>query len=114
MEKWKFGEDNDKLINLVLTGKKKATSYLYKEELPKVGEKSIIVFDNGNDACIVKTVDYEIIRFNEMTEELAILEGEGDLETWRKKHYNFFKELDKDFTEDSKIVFEIFKLDKKI
>ncbi|MBQ2639387.1 MAG: ASCH domain-containing protein [Bacilli bacterium] len=113
MEKWKFGIDNDKLIKLVLSGKKCATSYLYKEELPKKGGKSILVFDDGQDACVVETIDYEVMRFNEMTEELSLLEGEGDLETWKKNHYNFFKSENKDFTEDSKIVFEIFKINKE-
>lgn len=39
MEKWKFGIDNNNLVELVLEGKKVATSYLYNEkDLPKIGE----------------------------------------------------------------------------
>lgn len=61
MKKWSFGVDNDKLIELVLDGKKVATSCLYENnELPVIGEESIIQFDNEKDACIVRTVDYKI------------------------------------------------------
>ena len=65
LRKWKFGIDNNKLINLVLSNKKQATSSL--------------CYDDGFSACIVKTLDYRIMKFSEMTIELAKLEGEGDL-----------------------------------
>lgn len=47
-----------------------------------------------------------------MTEELAKLEGEGDLslEYWKNVHYEFFKSYNKDFNDDTKVVFEIFKV----
>ena len=55
MEKWSFGIDNDYLIKLVLEGKKRATTSNYDEnELPVIGKQTIIVNDNGEDACIVK------------------------------------------------------------
>ena len=98
MNNWSFGINNDKLIELVLEGKKTATSSLYNfDKIPVIGEKSIIHFDNEKDACIVKIIDYKIIKFNEMTEELAKLEGEGDLslDYWKKVHLNFFKSVKK-------------------
>ena len=114
MEKWKFGMDNNKLIDLVLSNKKMATSSLFIDEtnLPVIGEESIICYDDDTFACIVKTVDYKIIKFNEMTEEYAKLEGEGDLslEYWKKVHYDFFKSINSSFNEDSKIIFEIFEV----
>ena len=114
MEKWKFGIDNNKLIELVLLKKKRATSYLYLDDrdLPIIGEKSMICYDDDNIACIVKTVDYKIIKFNEMTEEYAKLEGEGDLslEYWKKVHYDYFNSIDSSFNDERKIVFEIFEL----
>ena len=67
--------------------KKTATTSNYdKSDLPVIGEETIIQFNNENEACIVKTVSYKVMKFNEMTEELARLEGEGDLslEYWRK------------------------------
>ena len=115
MKKWSFGIDNENLIDLVLTGKKKATTSLYTGELPIIGEESIICFSDGSYACIVKTIDYKIMKFNEMTEENAKLEGEGNLtlDYWRKAHYDFFKSLDSSFSEESKIIFEIFEVTKK-
>lgn len=47
MKRWKFGTDNDKLIELVLKGQKRATTSLYneyikeQEPLPKKGEKAL-------------------------------------------------------------------------
>ena len=119
MQKWKFGIDNNKLIDLVLSNKKRATSSLFIDEtnLPVIGEESIICYDDNTCACIVKTVDYKIMKFNEMTEEYVKLEGEGDLslDYWKKEHYDFFKSINPSFNEESKIVFEIFEVvDKRV
>ena len=39
MNNWSFGIDNDKLIGLVLEGKKTATSSLYNfDKIPVIGE----------------------------------------------------------------------------
>lgn len=117
MNNWSFGIDNDKLIGLVLEGKKTATSSLYNfDKIPVIEEESIIHFDNEKDACIVETVDYKIIKYNEMTEELAKLEGEGDLSLnyWKQVHLNFFKSVNPNFKEDDKIIFEIFKVTKNL
>ena len=117
MDNWSFGIDNDKLIELVLSGKKTATTSNYDEnELPVIGEESIIHYDNEKDACIVKTIDYKIMKFKDMTEDLASLEGEGDLslDYWRKVHYEFFKSYNPDFNEDTLVVFERFELVKNL
>ena len=114
MEKWKFGVNNNELISLVLSSKKTATTSLFKDDtkLPVIGEKTIICYDDGTEAATVRTIDFKIMKFNEMTEEYAKLEGEGDLslDYWKKVHYNFFKSIDKNFNDDSKIIFEIFEL----
>ena len=114
MERWKFKQNNNDLIKLVLTNKKTATSYLYREstKLPIIGEESILCYDNDTNACIIKTTDYKIIRFKDVTEDDAKLEGEGDLslEYWKNTHYSFFKIIDPSFNENSKIVLEIFEV----
>ena len=113
MEKWKFGTDNNHLIELVKYGKKVATTYLYNEkDLPKIGETSIICYDDNTEACVIKTKDFKIMKFNEMTQELCKLEGEGDLslEYWKNIHIKFFKSIDKNFNENSKIIFQIFEV----
>ena len=113
MKSWSFGVDNDKLIELVLMGKKTATTSNYDEnELPIIGEESIIHFDNEKEACVVKTIDYKIMKFKDMTEDLASLEGEGDLslDYWRNVHFDFFKSYNPDFNDDTLVVFEEFKV----
>ena len=111
MEKWSFGIENDYLIKLVLEGKKRATTSNYDEnELPVIGKQTIIVNDNGEDACIVKTLDYKILKFKEIDESLSNLEGEGPYNLWRENHINFFKKYNKDFNDDTLVVFEIFEL----
>ena len=53
MNNWSFGIDNDKLIGLVLEGKKTATSSLYNfDKIPVIGEESIINFYNYSNTII--------------------------------------------------------------
>ena len=120
-ERWKFGTDNDKLVKLVLKGEKRATTSLYSEylndneELPKIGDRSIILFDDGTDACLIEDVEVIITEFKNITSELALLEGEEDksLDYYRKEHIRIFKNIDSSFDDDSKVVFEVFKVIKK-
>ena len=121
MKRWKFGTDNDKLIELVLKGQKRATTSLYneyikeQESLPKKGEKSIIQYSNNKDACLIVIERLIITQFKNIAEELAFIEGEGDksLKYYKDEHTKIFKEIDKSFSEESKVVFEIFKVLKK-
>ena len=55
LKTWHFGIDNDKLVDLVLSDKKIATTSLYdKGDIPIIGEESILIFDNGKQACVTK------------------------------------------------------------
>ena len=115
MERWQFGIDNDELVNLVLSGKKTATTSLYngyKNNIPKIGDKSIITYSNGKDACLIENVDVIITEFKNITKELAYLEGEGDrsLEYYQKVHKKIFKIRDNNFNDNTQVVFEIFKV----
>lgn len=114
--RWHFGVDNTKLLNLVLSGKKKATCYLYRnnENKCKIGDVSIITRFDGKDACLIETTEIKILPFNEITWDLAKLEGEHkNLEDWQKDHLNFFRNEYKDFNEHTPIAFEKFKVLKK-
>ena len=115
MERWSFGTNNDKLIELVLQGKKTATTSTYNSnELPIIGEQSIITYSNGKDACLVETVDFIILKFKDIDESLSKLEGEGSHNIWKKNHIDFFKKQNKNFNEETTVIFEIFKLVKDI
>lgn len=114
MEKWSFCDDNDNLIKLVLDGKKMATTSNYDiNDLPFIGERSIILYSNGKPACIVETIDYKILKFSDIDESLSILEGEGNHIQWKLNHERIFKKYDSTFNDDTLVVFETFKLIKK-
>lgn len=111
IEKWKFAVDNERLIDLVLSGKKKATCSIYDGICDEVSSKSIITYDNDKNACLVETCDNIICKFKDVTWDIAKLEGEADsLDKWKKIHYDFFKSIDSSFNENTVVLIEVFKL----
>lgn len=121
ISRWKFSSDNEKLISLVLSGEKRATTSLYneyiknKEPLPKIHQRSIILHEDNTDACLIEIENVIITEFKNITEEFAFIEGEGDksLEYYRNEHYKIFKNIDSNFSDESKVVFEIFRVIEK-
>lgn len=122
---WAFGggsETANELVKLVTSGEKTATCSLHmwyeteQEALPFVGEINIITDSEGEAEVITETIDVQIHPFNEVGEEFATKEGEGDKSYiyWRRVHVEFFtdelKELDKPFEEDMLVVCEEFKV----
>jgi len=100
---WKFGytkELADGLSDLVLLGTKTATSSNYdlyeieNEPLPFVGQYNIILDGDDIAKSIVVTTSVEVVPYDEVSEEHAFLEGEGDrsLAYWRVVHEEFFTE----------------------
>ena len=113
LKKCKFGIDNDKLVELVLSGKKTATTSLYDlDDIPNIGEETILVFDNNKNACITKTKKVIITEFKNIDENLSKLEGEGSFEQWKKNHIEYFKSIDPNFNLSTKVIFEIFEVKK--
>ncbi|MBM7833292.1 ASCH domain-containing protein [Clostridium sardiniense] len=111
----------NELLELVLEGKKKATSSslisYQKEEIrsPQVGNLSIVTDWKGNPKCVIETKDISIIPFKDITYDICKREGEDEcLETWRDGHIRFFKEEGKEigyeFTEELLVVFEDFEV----
>lgn len=121
-EAWAFGEAQDKLAGLVMDGIKTATSSAYavyeaeNEPVPKEGSYSIILDSKGEAACIIKTINVDVVPYKNVSEEFAYKEGEGDrsLEYWRSVHEDFFtrelQAINMDFTEDTLVVCEEFEL----
>lgn len=114
-------ENANHLLKLVLEGKKKATSSSYiayqiaQEEIPKVGEYSIVTDFEGTPYCVIETKMVHILPFYQMTFEMCMREGEDDsLESWRKNHIHFFTEEGKKigyhFDENMLVVFEDFEV----
>ena len=124
LEKWHFElteEACDHLLELVLAGKKRATSSsleayaLSGENVPKAGDMSVITDWKGNPRCVIRTTRVRILPYKYITFDLAELEGEDEtLESWRKNHERFFceegKELGYRFSEDMKVIFEEFEI----
>ena len=108
LQTWRFGVDNDRLVDLVLQGRKTATTSIYHENsISEEGEKSVLLYENEQAACITKTTKVIVTEFKNITEELAELEGEGTFEEWKTAHIEFFRAIKPDFDENSKVEFEI-------
>lgn len=107
---WQFGIDNDKLVELVLEGKKTATTSSDITNISKPGERSILTFENEKKACIVETKKVIITKFKDITSEMAFLEGEGNrtLEYYKKAHTDYFKTIEPNFNDETEVCFEIF------
>jgi len=113
-----FGEGKeiqDELCNLVLAGKKVATTsvYLEEEEYPHIGSYSIVLDSSCEPRCIIQTKKYLIMPIKEMTYDICKLEGEDDcLDTWLDTHVRMVnKDLDEygyKFSFEQPIFFEIF------
>lgn len=92
LKTWHFGIDNDILVELVLSGKKTATTSLYDEKsVPIVDEETILTFDNEKKACITRTRKVIITEFKNIDAELSNFEGEGTFEEWKKAHIEILK-----------------------
>lgn len=97
--------DNPRLANelgqLILQGVKTATcSALWEWEaegnpLPEVGLKTIVLDGKNEPLCIIETTEVTIRPFNEVDEQFAYEEGEGDrsLTSWREGHWRFFSRV---------------------
>ena len=121
-EAWPFGEAPDKLAELVVQGIKTATCSAYdlylinNEPLPQAGDHSVILNSNEEAVCIIKTVKVYVTEFDQVTEEHAFKEGEGDrsLGYWRTVHENFLTNelasVNKAFDGNTKVVCEEFEL----
>lgn len=115
---WNFGSDrelSDRLIGLVLSGKKTATAGLLKDStiVPKVGDLGIVEDYKGEPRCLVEYIHIDIKPFLEVDYDFAQAEGEGykDLEEWRDEHRKIFLKWYGDlFTDQSQIVCERFNL----
>ena len=122
-EAWSFGntkEMADELGSLVLEGKKTATCSLlrayegYEDEIPRVGVYSVLCDGNEKPIAIIQVTHVWICGYNEVTEQHAYQEGEGDrsLDYWKQAHHKFFSTYP-GFHEEDELICERFKVIKK-
>ena len=117
---WSFGNTEsmaDKLLKLVLDGKKTATCSLlrayqgFEAEIPQVGVYSVLCDGRDKPKCIVLHTETFLCPFNEVSEQFAFEEGEGDRSYahWQKVQRSFFSEYG-NFKETEILICERFKV----
>ena len=121
---WSFGatpEQSTELAELVAEGVKTATASAAEdysaegERLPEPGVLGIVLDGAGHPRALVATTEVEVVAFDEVGEEHALAEGEGDrtLASWREGHERFFRENDphgRGFRPDMPVVLERFEV----
>lgn len=103
-EAWAFGDGaawGDNLLELVLQGRKFGTASAYDEyvaedtleDLPKVGDYSVLLKPNGEAVCVIRNYDVYIRPYESVPPFHAYAEGEANrsLESWRDIHTKFFR-----------------------
>lgn len=111
----------DELITLVLTERKTAfftswaTYSIDQEPLPVSGELYVVLDRANQPRCVIETQSVEIVPFNEVTWDMARLEGEDeDLGQWKERKQEYLEDegaiLGFEFTPDIKLVFQTFKV----
>jgi uncharacterized protein YhfF len=89
----------DKLVAAVLRGDKTATASLRAEyapdgpdELPRVGERSVVVDSDHEPVGILETTEVRVVRAGDVDEQFARDEGEGfeSVADWRAAHERFW------------------------
>jgi len=122
---WAFGDSPglaDELLALMLRREKRAaTSLVVEMELrgepePRAGTYTIVLDGEGRPRAVLRTVGIRRTTFDDVDEEHAYWEGEGDrtLESYRREHTKYFKRVGRklgfEFTEDMAVVLERFEL----
>jgi uncharacterized protein YhfF len=125
-ESWYFHNnkvDANRLAELTLSGKKKATTSglyaWYKEanaDLPSIGTKHIITDFDGKAMAIIEIKKVDTIPFNKISTEEAEMDMGTDIEPlkkWKTAHWDFFSSVMEENgekpTEEMLLVFERFK-----
>ncbi len=114
--------DADQCAALVLKGIKRATAsslaelQLHNIPIPRQDDLHVVTDFAGVAQCIIRTVQVDILRFADITETHAPLEGEGEgsLAHWRAAHIGYFSRVLKDtplqIDDDLLIAFEQFEV----
>lgn len=122
---WSFGADEkmaNELSQLVTQGEKRGTTSLVRcyelddEEYPTLDDYSVILDGQDKAVCIIKNKQLTFCQFSEVTEQMAMIEGEGDksLHYWQDAHRDFFsqalKEYHEEFNDEMQVLFEEFQV----
>lgn len=111
----------DELLQLVLEGKKRATcgsvegAKLQGLRPPQPGDLSVVTDWAGTPKCVIETRSVHILPFQDVSFDLAGLEGEDEnLASWQAGHERFFTAegtaLGYAFSPDMPVAFETFEV----
>ena len=100
METFSFGDNSDlanRLLELVLSGTKRATCWAVSQGLlsAEIGKLMVVLDGQGAPKAVLKTIELTKRRFDQVDEAFAYDEGEGDrsLQYWREAHKRYFTRL---------------------
>jgi len=105
----------EELLALVRAGRKRATCLALAEiaagqVAPKIGRRDIALDSQGNPALVIETLRLIELRFCDMPEDLALMEGEDEsLEGWRAGHRRYFERAGI-FSPDMPLIWEEFRV----
>ena len=117
-ETFTFGDGpalSARLLALVIAGKKTASTGALREfdggaAMPRVGRRDVALHWDGTPACVIETREVVTCRFDEVTAEMALAEGEdADLAGWIAGHTAYFAR-NGGFAPQMPVVWERFRL----
>ncbi|KAK3349227.1 PUA-like domain-containing protein [Lasiosphaeria hispida] len=105
---------SDKLLHFAIARIKTATtSWPIPDPLYwGVGDLSVILDGRGTPGAVMRTTSFVECKFKDVAEDFALAEAEGDYETYRQGHAEFYrKQKDGDqFDEESMVLCERFEV----
>ncbi|MDJ0463374.1 ASCH domain-containing protein [Streptomyces sp. H27-C3] len=92
------GPLRDRLVAATLSGEKVSTTGLLveyeveKEELPPVGERSVVVDSDGRHVAVIELTEVRVLALGDVNLQHALDEGEGytSVADWRAGHETFW------------------------
>ena len=106
----------DHLATLIATGVKTAScgslaGCIEDNIFPMIGEYKIVENSRDEPVCVIRVIGLHLLRFSDVTAELARKEGEGDLslEYWRNEHRRFFQ-VEGSYSPEMDVIFEEYAL----
>jgi uncharacterized protein YhfF len=106
------GELRQELVGLVLSGFKRATAGLLSdyeiegEALESVGERLVLVGDDGKRVGVVEITGMDVVPFAEVTDDFARAEGEGFAGhlDWATAHRAYWERIGRRIDENTPVV----------
>ncbi len=113
------GKSRDTILDFLFNGNKRATAGLLEfdyeaegEEVEHVGEILVVVGNEGEELGRIRATRVEIVEFQNVSDEFALAEAEGDLtgDDFREIDGKFWRDCGFYVRPDSKVVTMYFEL----